>query len=73
MSTTPMNDRVIDLEIRLAHQDAQLQDLNDVVTRQQQDLLQMQRQMEDLRLRLAEVLANQPGGPEGPEPPPPHY
>lgn len=68
----PLEARVVELEIRLAHQDDMLQALNRTVVEQQQVIQQMQIQMENLRLRLAEVL-QAPSGDPSQEPPPPHY
>jgi SlyX protein len=66
------DERIVELEIRLAHQDDLLQTLNRLVTEQQRTIERMQADMENLRLHLAEVMAA-PGGDPGPEPPPPHY
>jgi SlyX protein len=71
MSET-LEDRIVELEIRLAHQDDTLQTLNRLVIEQQQVIEQLQFQMENLRLRLAELL-QAPAGDPSQEPPPPHY
>ena len=61
--------RLDDLEIRFAHQEKQLAELNDIVTAQWQriDLLESQNR------RLREDLQNLDVGNSGPEPKPPHY
>lgn len=67
-----MNDeRIIDLEIRLTHQEATLQTLSDSLIRQQRQIEALQAQVERLQ---AQVRAGAFGvGPAGDEPPPPHY
>ena len=61
--------RLDDLEIRFAHQEKQLAELNDIVTAQWKriDLLESQNR------RLREDLQNLDVGNSGPEPKPPHY
>ncbi|MBK1674669.1 SlyX protein [Ectothiorhodospira shaposhnikovii] len=68
-----VSERMVELEIRMAHQEALCQDLNDVVTRQQQEIDRLQLQVEGLRLRLLELMERHPSGQQLPEPPPPHY
>ncbi|MFP4244914.1 MAG: SlyX family protein [Ectothiorhodospira sp.] len=72
MSPTP-EERLCELEFRLAHQEEHLQTLNDTVNRQQRELEALHTRMETLRQRLAEVMALGSGQEPGPEPPPPHY
>jgi len=65
-------ERFIDLETRLAHQDQLLNELNDVVTAQQAKLMQLE---ELSRALIDRVKAVNDGGPEG-DPAdeiPPHY
>ena len=61
--------RLDDLEIRFAHQEKQLAELNDIVTAQWKriDLLESQNR------RLREDFQNLDVGNNGPEPKPPHY
>ena len=61
--------RLDGLEIRIAHQDQAIAELNDVVTQQWQSIDALNRQMQRM---LEEVQALTPAR-EGPEPPPPHY
>ncbi|EHQ53016.1 MULTISPECIES: SlyX family protein [Ectothiorhodospira] len=68
-----VSERMVELEIRMAHQEALCQDLNDVVIRQQQEIDRLQLQVEGLRLRLVELMERQSPGAQLPEPPPPHY
>ncbi len=62
-----MDNRVVDLEIRYAHLERQLSDLNQVVFEQQQALTLLQQQVIAIRTRLAglgEPMENEK---------PPHY
>lgn len=68
-----MNDeRLIDLEIRLTHQEATLLALNDVVAEQQRLIDQLHKEVEQLQRQLREAA---PGNVAAPweETPPPHY
>ena len=65
-------DRFIDLETRLAHQDHALLELNEVVTRQQQQITGLERLCRSLVERLAgldDSLRDRNAGEERP----PHY
>ena len=64
--------RLNELETRLAFQDDTIQALNDVVTQQDQALQQLQRAVELLARRQADLAASIPGGAEDDQPPP-HY
>ena len=63
--------RLIDLEIRLTHQEATLQALNDVVADQQRLIGQLRREVEGLKRQLRDV-APSPIAAPGDETPP-HY
>lgn len=67
-----MEDRIVELETRLAFQESTLQDLNGIVARQQQEILALQRDLEALRAQLRTLA---PGLVENrsDEPLPPHY
>jgi SlyX protein len=67
-----MENRLIELESRLAFQEHTLQALNAVVARQQQEILQLQRELETLRAQLR-ALAPSSVASRADEPPPPHY
>lgn len=66
-----MEQRLIDLEMRLAFQEDTLQQLNDVVVvlRDQLDAVTRRLQQAEERLRAIEPVM----APPGTEPPPPHY
>ncbi len=72
MTMQDLEARVIDLEARLAFQDDTIQALNDAVSQQQLTLDRLQRALEILARRQAELAASVPGEAED-EPPPPHY
>lgn len=67
-----MNKRLEELETRVAFQDKTIQELNDVVTRQQGELDRLARELEALKvqLRAASVF---PVASRDEETPPPHY
>ena len=67
-----LEERIVELEIRLAHQDDMLQTLNRLITEQHRTIEHLQADAEHLRLCVSQLLAPQ-GGDPGPEPPPPHY
>jgi SlyX protein len=69
---TAMNDRLIDLESRLAFQEHTLEELNQVVIEQQRQLALL---TERLRVLEERVRASQPSqiATEAEESPPPHY
>ncbi|NOX91633.1 MAG: SlyX family protein [Gammaproteobacteria bacterium] len=67
-----MENRIIDLEIRLTHQEAALEEMNDVLLAQhtligklQDDITRLRRQLQDNNTGSVAELVN--------EPPPPHY
>lgn len=63
--------RIEALEIRLAHQDQVIEDLNTITTAQWKEIDTLKRLADQLRDRVQEVESNRPTG--QPEPPPPHY
>jgi len=64
--------RFIDLESRLAHQDQLLHELNDAVTEQQAKLMQLEELCKGLIRRVRSVGEGIPEGDPGDERPP-HY
>ncbi|UCH52843.1 MAG: SlyX family protein [Pseudomonadota bacterium] len=67
-----MQDRIAELEVRLAFQERTIQELNDVVTRQQQTIERLTRDVQVLRAQLQTLAPSLVGSRED-EPPPPHY
>ena len=65
-------ERFIDLESRLAHQDQLLSELNDVVTRQQAKIMQLDALCQSLMERVRSMADAVPAGDPGDERPP-HY
>jgi len=65
-------ERFIDLETRLAHQDQLLNELNDVVTAQQAKIMQLEELCKALIQRVRSVGDGAPVGDAGDERPP-HY
>jgi len=65
-------ERFIDLETRLAHQDQLLNELNDVVTAQQTKIMQLEELCKSLIQRVRSVGEGVPDGDPGDERPP-HY
>ena len=63
------DDRITALEIRIAHQDQTVAELNEVVTTQWRKIEALERQMG----RLREEFQNSQQSAGGEEPPPPHY
>ena len=67
-----MENRVIELESKLAFQEQTINELNQVITDQQNQIDQIQEQLRLLNLRL-QAVAEASGVSEEKEPPPPHY
>lgn len=67
-----MENRIIDLESKLAFQDETINELNEVITDQQNQLDQLREEIRLLGLRLTSV-ADSSNVSEEKEPPPPHY
>ena len=67
-----MENRLIELETRLAFQEDALQALNAVVVRQQQEIAEFTRQIEAIKTQLRAV-ATASGTDRANETPPPHY
>ena len=67
-----MENKIIDLQSKLAFQDETINELNEVITDQQNQLDQLREEIRLLGLRIASV-AQSSTGTEEKEPPPPHY
>lgn len=67
-----LNDRIIELESKLAFQEHTIQELNEVVTSQQTELMIFKKQL----IKISNQLENQPSSiiaDASQETPPPHY
>ena len=67
-----LSDKIIDLESKLAFQEHTIQELNDVVTKQQTELMIFKKQL----IKINAQLENQPSSnmaDPSQETPPPHY
>jgi len=67
-----MQNRIIELETRIAYQDHLMGELNEVVTRQQQQLDHLEKAMAQLRQQLKQNNGSELARPEE-EALPPHY
>ncbi len=67
-----MEDRLAELEVRVAFQDRTIQELNDALTRQQRELVRLAREVETLQQQLR-TLAPAWVASRDEETPPPHY
>lgn len=67
-----MNDDIIDLQTRVAFQDGLLEELNQVLTNQQQQISRLENTMGVMRSQIETMQSSQPEG-DVVEPPPPHY
>ncbi|OOZ37860.1 SlyX family protein [Solemya velesiana gill symbiont] len=67
-----MNEELIDLQTRLAFQDDAIQELNSTVARQQNQILELQKAIEQLRQQVKTLTPSQVASPDE-EAPPPHY
>ncbi|NCF52318.1 SlyX protein [Gammaproteobacteria bacterium] len=65
-------DRLVDIESKLAHQDQLLQELNDVVTAQQSTIMRLEDLFEALIERVRSIAESSPE-PAPPDERPPHY
>ncbi len=67
-----MNDRITNIEIQLMHHENTIQQLNDVVTRQQMDIEKLQKQILQMTEHVQRMVPSMMRSPEEEEPPP-HY
>jgi SlyX protein len=66
-----LTSRLDALEVRVAYQDATIEDLNATITAQWREIDRLTRHIAELKDRFEEM--GSPGLPAGPEAPPPHY
>jgi SlyX protein len=64
--------RLIELEIRITHQEATLQTLNDVIAVQQRSIDQLYKDIETIKRQFNDIASSNLAMP-GEESPPPHY
>tara|TARA_R110002111_G_scaffold53607_3_gene93110 strand:- start:826 stop:1047 length:222 start_codon:yes stop_codon:yes gene_type:complete len=67
-----LDNAIIDLQTKLSFQDELLEDLNQVVTKQQHHIMRLESALEALRVQV-KTLQSDPSSTEATEPPPPHY
>jgi len=67
-----MNDDIIDLQTRVAFQDDLIEELNQVLTSQQQQITRLEMSMGVMRSQIQTMQSSQAED-NGVEPPPPHY
>lgn len=67
-----MNDDIVDLQTRQAFQDGLLEQLNEVVTQQQQQIDRLENQITALKSQIESMHQTQLMQ-QSDEPPPPHY
>ena len=72
MSEAETASRIVALEVRVAHQDRVIEDLNALVTEQWKQIDALAKQVERMADRLRRVEDNAPAA-DAPDPPPPHY
>ncbi len=65
-------EKIVDIQSRLAFQEDTLQGLNAVIARQQQEIRDLKKEIDSLKEGLRGVAAAIPGNKEE-DPPPPHY
>jgi SlyX protein len=68
-----MQDQLEDLQIRWAHQELAIEALNETVARQDQQIVELRRELERLKQMLLELKPSPLGADTADEPPPPHY
>ena len=67
-----MQDELMELQTQLSYQEDIIAQLNEVVTRQQKDIIRLTEAFSLLKKQFEEMAAEQMEG-GGEEPPPPHY
>lgn len=71
---TEIQEQLIDLQTRVAYQENTLEQLNQVITQQDADIIQLKQQIRILAQRLEDSLRSQgQGGEQSQDERPPHY
>ncbi|MBT8050712.1 MAG: SlyX family protein [Xanthomonadales bacterium] len=73
MNDTTDSTRLDELESRLAFQDDVIESLNEIVARQDQELVRLGRRLAALEAKIAEVAASNSSAAAESYEPPPHY
>ncbi len=74
MSMDKLENAMIDLQTQAAFQEGLLEQLNQVVTEQQQYIMRLESRLESLQVLVKSLQTTQLShGESGHEPPPPHY
>jgi SlyX protein len=68
-----MQDPLEDLQIRWAHQELAIEALNETVARQDQQIVELRRELARLKQMFLELKPSPLGTDAADEPPPPHY
>ena len=63
-------DRIVELEIKVAHQDIAIEELNQIIIKQQSEIANLQRYLELIKYKIESI---QTAPKEASEAPPPHY
>ena len=66
------DERLVDIETKLAHQDYTMIELNDVITNQQERIMKLEELCASLAERVRSIGDSMPDS-ASPEEPPPHY
>ena len=72
MSAPPDSERIDELESRVAFQDDLIESLNEIVARQDREILLLSKRVADLESKVEDIAAAAPAAGDGHEPPP-HY
>jgi SlyX protein len=68
----PKDEKIVDLEIRLAHQEAEILEITKSLVAQDNAMRKMRLEIEQLKSQLLAIGRNELAAPAD-EPPPPHY
>ena len=72
MSAPPDSERIDELESRVAFQDDLIESLNEIVARQDREILLLSKRVADLESKVEDIAAAAPAAGDGHEPPPHH-
>jgi len=72
MNESTLENRIIDLESKLAFQEDTIQELNAIVTEQQKELAQVNQALQRMQMQMTQMMASNIAT-NSEETPPPHY